>query len=65
MDMNLDLDEADMAAVRRKAEQEGRTLEEVAKTAINEYLSGRLDHLRTAIDRVRTDDAALLDRLGE
>ncbi len=65
IDIDLDLDEADMAALRRRAEQEGRSMEEVARSAINEYIAGRPDRLRTAIDRVRTEDAGLLDRLSE
>jgi len=64
MDISLDLDDADMEALRRIAKQEGRTPEAVAKSAVNEYLSGRPARLRTAIDRVRTEDAELLDRLS-
>ena len=40
-------------------------MEEVARTAINDYLSRRPDRLRAGIDRVRTEDSELLDRLGE
>jgi hypothetical protein len=36
----------------------------VAKSAIAEYVSGRPDRLRAAIERVRTEDAELLDRLS-
>jgi len=64
MAMNLRLDDAEMAALRHRAEQEGRSMQEVAKSAINEYVSGRPDRLRAAIDRVRTEDAELLDRLS-
>ena len=63
--MNLRLDDAEMAALRRKAEQEGRSMQEVAKAAINEYVSGRPARLRAAIERVRTEDAELLDRLSK
>ena len=63
--MNLRLDDAEMAALRRKAEQEGRSMQEVAKAAINEYISGRPARLRAAIERVRTEDAELLDRLSK
>jgi len=65
MAMNLRLDDAEMAALRRKAEQEGRSMQEVAKSAINDYVSGRPDRLRAAIDRVRAEDAELLDRLSK
>ncbi len=62
--MNLRLDDTEMAALRRKAEQEGRSMQEVAKSAINDYVSGRPDRLRAAIERVQTEDAELLDRLS-
>ncbi|HEV2058211.1 MAG TPA: ribbon-helix-helix protein, CopG family [Solirubrobacteraceae bacterium] len=65
MAMNLRLDDAQLAALRRKAEQEGRSMQEVAKTAIHEYVSGRPARLRAAIERVRTEDAELLDRLSK
>ena len=39
-------------------------MQEVARTAIAEYVSGRPARLRAAIDRVRTEDAELLDRLS-
>lgn len=64
MAMNLRLNNAETAALRRRAEQEGRSMQEVAKSAINEYVSGRPARLREAIDRVRTEDAELLDRLS-
>jgi predicted transcriptional regulator len=65
MAMNLRLDDAETAALRRRAEQEGRSMQEVAKSAINDYVSGRPDRLRAAIERVRTEDAELLDRLSK
>lgn len=65
MAMNLRLDDAELAALRRKAEQEGRSMQEVAKAAISEYVSGRPARLRAAIERVRTEDAELLDRLSK
>ena len=64
MAMNLRLDDTEMDALRRRAEQEGRSMQEVAKSAINDYVSGRPERLRAAIDRVRTEDAELLDRLS-
>ncbi len=39
-------------------------MQEVAKAAISEYVSDRPKRLRAAIDRVRTEDAELLERLG-
>jgi hypothetical protein len=64
MAMNLRLTESETEALRRKAAEEGRSMQEVARTAIAEYVSGRPERLRAAIDRVRTEDAALLDRLS-
>jgi len=39
-------------------------MQEVARAAIAEYVSGRPERLRAAIERVRTEDAELLDRLS-
>jgi hypothetical protein len=64
MAMNLRLTEDETEALRRKAAEEGRSMQEVARSAIAEYVSGRPQRLRAAIDRVRTEDAELLDRLG-
>lgn len=65
MAMNLRLTDAELQALREKAEQEGRSMQEVARAAIAAYVSGRADRLQSAIDRVRTEDAELLDRLGK
>ena len=62
--MNLRLTDSETEALRRKAAEEGRSMQEVARTAITEYVSGRPERLRAAIDRVRTEDAELLDRLS-
>jgi hypothetical protein len=62
--MNLRLNDEETAALRRKAAQEGRSMQEVAKAAIAEYVSDRPRRLRDAIARVRDEDAELLDRLG-
>jgi plasmid stability protein len=62
--MNLRLDDDEMAALRKRAEQEGRSMQDVARAAISEYVADRPARLRTAIERVRTEDAELLDRLS-
>lgn len=62
--MNLRLTAAETEALRRKAAEEGRSMQEVARAAIAEYVSGRPERLRRAIERVRSEDAELLDRLG-
>jgi hypothetical protein len=64
MAMNLRLTDSETAALRRKAAEEGRSMQDVARSAIAEYVSGRPARLREAIERVRTEDAELLDRLG-
>jgi hypothetical protein len=63
--MNLRLSEEETAALRRKADEEGRSMQEVARAAIREYTSDRRSRLATAIDRIRTEDAELLDRLAK
>jgi hypothetical protein len=62
--MNLRLSEAETEALRRRAEQEGRSMQEVARAAIAAYVSDRPQRLRAAIDRVREEDAELIERLG-
>lgn len=62
--MNLRLSEAETEALRRKAVEEGRSMQEVARRAIAEYTSDRPARLRAAIERVATEDAALLERLA-
>ncbi|HWC36286.1 MAG TPA: ribbon-helix-helix protein, CopG family [Mycobacteriales bacterium] len=62
--MNLRLTDEEAEALRRRAEQEGRSMQEVARTAIREYTSDRKTRLAAAIEKVRTEDAELLDRLS-
>jgi hypothetical protein len=62
--MNLRLSEAETEALRRKAQQEGRSMQDVARAAIAQYTSDRPARLQAAIARVRTDDAELLERLS-
>ena len=62
--MNLRLTEAETEALRRKAEQEGRSMQEVARAAIAAYVTDRPHRLQAAIARVREEDAELIERLG-
>jgi plasmid stability protein len=64
MAMNLRLDDEEAAALRRRAAEEGRSMQEVARAAVREYVSDRPQRLREAIDRIRSEDAELLDRLS-
>ena len=65
MAMNLRLSDEESEALRAKAEQEGRSMQEVAKTAIAQYVSDRPQRLLAAIERVRTEDQELLERLSQ
>ncbi len=62
--MTLRLDEDETEALRCRAKQDGVSMQEVAKTAIREYVAGRPERLKAAIARVRDEDAELLERLG-
>lgn len=62
--MNLRLSDDETEALRQKAVEDGVSMQEVARVAIAEYVSGRPGRLATAISRVRTEDAELLARLG-
>jgi predicted transcriptional regulator len=64
MAMNLRLTDAEAEALRRKAAEEGRSMQEVARSAIADYVSDRPQRLRAAIERIRTEDVELLDRLS-
>ena len=63
--MNLRLTDTESEALRVKAEQEGRSMQEVARTAIAQYVSERPQRLLSAIQRVRTEDGELLHRLSK
>jgi integrase/recombinase XerD len=65
MAMNLRLTDTESEALRVKAEQEGRSMQEVARTAIAQYVSERPQRLLQAIQRVRTEDDELLRRLSK
>ncbi len=62
--MNLRLTDAETDALRRKAAQEGRSMQEVARAAIAEYAGNRPGRLRAAIELVHVEDQELLDRLS-
>ena len=64
MAMNLRLTEDEAEALRHKAAEEGRSMQELARAAIAEYVSERPARLRAAVDRVRTENAELLERLS-
>ncbi len=63
--MNLRLSDAETEALRTKAAEEGRSMQEVARSAIVQYVSDRPRRLRAAIEKVATEDAELLKRLAQ
>lgn len=65
MAMNLRLTAEETEALRQRAEQEGRSMQEVAREAIRQYTAGRQQRLAAAVERIRTEDAELLDRLSK
>lgn len=65
MAMNLRLTEEEASALRARADQEGRSMNDVARTAIADYVFDRPLRLRAAIARVATEDSELLERLGK
>jgi predicted transcriptional regulator len=64
MAMNLRLIEEETAALRRRAEEENRSMQDIVKQALRDYLVRRPERLAGAIDRVVTEDAELLERLS-
>lgn len=63
--MNLRLTDEETEALRRRAEEDGMSMQEVAREAIRQYTSGRRERLAAAIERIRSEDAELLDRLSK
>ena len=64
MAMTLRLTDDESEALRRRAANEGRSMQEVARQAIAEYVADRPSRLTSAIGRVAGEDAELLERLG-
>ena len=64
MAMTLRLTDDDTERLRARAAEEGRSMQEVALTAVRQYLDSRSERLGTFIERIRSEDAELLDRLS-
>lgn len=62
--MNLRLSDEEAEALRACAAREGRSMNDVARTAIVDYVWSRNERLQVAIAKVRDEDAELLRRLG-
>lgn len=67
MAMTLRLDEQETDALRRRAELEGRSMQDVARQAVREYVERT--NKRELLDRVLDDElpryAEALERLGQ
>ena len=63
MAMTLRLTDEDTEALRRKAAEEGRSMQEVALSAVRDYVQTRPHQIRALIDEHITEDAELLERL--
>lgn len=64
MAMTLRLTEQETAQLRQAAEREHSSMQELARRAIREYVSRRSDLRAEALRRIVTEDAELLERLG-
>jgi predicted transcriptional regulator len=65
MAMTLRLTPAEAEALRETARREGRSMQEVARTAIDEYIKRRTRLRDAHLASIVSDDAELLRRLGE
>ena len=65
--MTLRLDEGETEALRRRAELEGRSMQEVARQAVRDYIerSSRRQLLDRVLDEQLPRYAEALKRLGE
>ena len=62
--MTLRLTPAETEALRETARREHRSMQEVARTAIGEYVSRRTSRRDGHLRSIVTEDAELLRRLG-
>ena len=67
MPMTLRLTDAEVDALRRRAEYESRSMQDVAKQAVREYVENhsRQDLLRNVLDEELPRYAEALERLGK
>jgi plasmid stability protein len=65
--MTLRLDEAETKALRERAELEGRSMQDVAREALREYIerTSRRDLLDSVLDSELPRFAEALERLGQ
>jgi plasmid stability protein len=67
MAMTLRLTDEERAALRRRAEREGRSMQEVAREAVRDYIerTSRQELLDQVLDEELPRYAEALERLGE
>jgi predicted transcriptional regulator len=67
MAMTLRLDEAETAALRKRAEREGRSMQELARLAVRQYIErvSRRELLDEVLDSELPRYAEALERLGQ
>ena len=65
--MTLRLSDAESEALRKRAEREGRSMQELARQAVREYIDerNRVEVLDELFDSAASEDAVLLDRLSK
>lgn len=64
MPMTLRLTPEETVALRETARRERRSMQDVARTAIVEYVRRRAEYRERHLAEIVTQDVALLDRLG-
>jgi len=64
MPMTLRLSPDETEALRETARRERRSMQDVARTAIAEYVQHRAERRARHLAEIVAEDAALLDRLG-
>jgi predicted transcriptional regulator len=65
MAMTLRLSDEEAENLRRTAERENRSMQDVARQAIREYVQRRTKLRDEALARIVVEDAELLDRLAQ
>lgn len=64
MAMTLRLTDEETEALRKTAEAENRSMQEVARTAIQKYVTNHRDRVQEILERIAVEDAELIRRLG-
>lgn len=65
MTMTLRLTDEEQTALRETAEREHRSMQDVARDAVRQYVERRAKVRAEALARIVSEDAGLLDRLGK